>query len=106
MKRTLSYDPITGKKTTYHSTPDGDFTQTEMNVSPILESAKTEANAWRYGSMIGNTQAHQQKVAEIPAPLYHQLVQKFGQPRDNPSDWKKWLNERENRFFRTTGGKV
>jgi len=56
--------------------------------------------------MIGNTQKHLQKVADIPAPIYYELIEKFGQPRDNPKAWKRWLNDYDNRFFRTTGGTI
>jgi len=55
---------------------------------------------------MGNTQRHQQKVAEIPATLYYDLVKKLGDPKHNMAAWKRWLNDPENRFFRTTGGSV
>jgi hypothetical protein len=35
-----------------------------------------------------------------------ELRQRFGDPRDNPKDWKKWLNDYNNRYFRTSGGSV
>jgi len=57
--------------------------------------------------MLGNTQRHQQKVAEIPATVYYDLVKKLGEPRhDNLKAWKRWLNDPENRAWRTTGGRV
>jgi hypothetical protein len=56
--------------------------------------------------MIGNTQRHQQKIAEIPSVIYYDLLKKFGQPRDNMKAWKRWLNDPDNRAFRTTGGRV
>jgi len=31
-------------------------------------------------------------------------VQKFGKPAENPKAWKQWLNNNENRVFRTGGG--
>jgi hypothetical protein len=50
---------------------------------------------------------HQQKVAEIPATLYYEMVKKLGEPRhDNLKAWKRWLNDPENRAWRTTGGRV
>ena len=45
-------------------------------------------------------------VAEIPTIIYYELLRKFGPPRDNPSDWKKWFNDPENRAFRVWGGRV
>ena len=106
MKKLLTADPLTGKKTYFHGESDGNYVKTEQEVDNILDAAKEEANAWRPNSLIGNTQKHQQKVAEIPAPLYYQLIEKFGQPKQNPKAWRKWLNDRDNRFFRTTGGTV
>ena len=106
MKKLINSDPLTGKKTYFHGEADGNYVSTEMDGTPILKTAKEEANSWRYGSLIGNTQKHKQKVADIPAPLYYSLVEKFGQPKENPTEWRRWLNDRENRFFRTTGGTV
>jgi hypothetical protein len=54
--------------------------------------------------LIGNTQRHLQHVAEIPNVVYAHLVEKFGPIRENPKAWKAWLNDSENRAFRTGGG--
>jgi hypothetical protein len=56
--------------------------------------------------MVGNTQKHWQHVAEIPATVYLELRAKLGEPKDNPTEWKRWLNDYDNRFFRTGGGNV
>ena len=56
--------------------------------------------------MIGDTQRHWQQVAEIPNVIYLQLVEKYGAPRDNPTAWRKWLNDYDNRYFRTGGGSL
>jgi hypothetical protein len=47
-----------------------------------------------------------QHVAEIPNVVYAHLVEKFGKPSENPKAWKQWLNDSENRAFRTGGGHV
>jgi hypothetical protein len=47
-----------------------------------------------------------QHVAEIPNVLYHELLKKLGKPSENPKAWKHWLNNNENRAFRTGGGTV
>ena len=39
-------------------------------------------------------------------PLYFDLLKKFGNPKDNPKDWKKWLQNPDNKHFRTTGGRL
>jgi len=80
---------------------------TIQRADPILAKNRVERNANGKGVKRGNTQEHWQKVADIPEVLYYQLVEKFGKPsRDNWADWSKWLNDYDNRFFRTTEGKV
>jgi hypothetical protein len=104
MKLPLSQAP--GKKTYMQTDGDDIHVVTEQQVDPIIAANKRMANDWRYGSLIGNTQRHQQKVAEIPGNLYHQLVEKLGEPKHNLTAWKKWLNDPENRHFRSIGGTV
>lgn len=107
MKKLVKKDTLANKETWAHFEPDGKIVfETTQNVDALLSQNKAERNDYRPDSLIGNTQAHQQKVAEIPAALYHQLVQELGQPKHNPNGWKKWLNDYDNRFFRTSGGKV
>ena len=106
-KRLVKVDPLTGAETWCHMDLDGEFVfETTQNVDKLLKSNKEEANNYRKGALIGNTQKHNQKVAEIPDALYHQLVLKLGRPRDNPTGWKNWLNEPDNRLFRTGGGNI
>ena len=104
MKKLLTADPRTGKKTYFHGEADGNYVKTEQEVGNILDAAKEEANDWRYGNLMGNTQKHKQKVADIPTVIYYELLSKFGQPRDNPKAWLKWLEENKN--FKATGGKL
>jgi len=56
--------------------------------------------------MIGNTQRHMKHVADIPSTLYYDLVGKHGTPKENPRFWKAWLNDYDNRFFRTSEGTI
>ena len=104
MKLKLTESP--GKKTWMQF--DGDDTNivTEQYVDPIIDANKRMANDWRYGNLMGNTQRHQQKVADIPSALYYDLVKRLGEPKHNLKAWKKWLNDPENRHFRTSGGTV
>ena len=107
MKRNLSYDPIQKKRTDFVVETNGDMrVDTVQDVTPITEQNKVFQNEYRYGNLIGNTQKHHQKVAEIPATLYHDLVEKLGDPKHNLKSWKKWLNDPENRFFRAGGGHI
>ena len=106
MKKLLTEDRVAGKKTYFQTEGDDTHVVTAQKVDHILEHNKRQANDWKSGSMIGNTPHHHQTVAEIPATLYYDLVEKLGDPRQNMNAWKKWLNNPENRFFRSTGGTV
>jgi len=106
-KRLVKRDALTGKETWAHFDEDGKITfESTQNVDALLNQNRAERNEYRADSLIGNTQAHRQKVAEIPTALYHQLIEELGQPKDNPTGWKRWLNDYDNRFFRTSGGNV
>ena len=70
MKKLLNADPITGKKTYFHGETDGNYMSTEQPVDNIKDAAKEEANEWRYGDLMGNTQKHKQQVADIPTVIY------------------------------------
>jgi hypothetical protein len=104
MKKLLAKNEATQKETHIHSTADGLYVETRQKVDGVMDYAKRQANEWRPGSLIGNTQKHQQSFAEFPPVIYYDLLAKFGQPRDNPKDWMRWLEE--NPAFKTTGGRL
>ena len=106
MKLPLLRDQAAGTKTDLRFDGDDMTVVTEQRVDNILDHNKRLANEWKPGSQIGHTQRHHQKVAEIPAGLYYELVAKLGDPKNNLSAWKRWLNDPDNRFFRSTGGPV
>lgn len=105
-KKLLRRDPVTGKETWYHTEDGNNFITSTQNIDALVSKNKAEANEFRPGSLIGNTQNHRRKVADIPAGLYHELVTKMGRPQDNPKEWRKWLNDYDNRFFRTDVGQI
>tara|TARA_R100000353_G_scaffold25741_1_gene21947 strand:- start:659 stop:979 length:321 start_codon:yes stop_codon:yes gene_type:complete len=106
MKRNLISDPTTGKEINLHQESDGSsYIEQTQRFDNLLKINKHMADDWKYGQMRG-TQKHMAHVAEIPNILYAELVQKFGKPADNPKAWKQWLNDSENRAFRTGGGKL
>lgn len=80
--------------------------ETVQNVDGIKDMAKEDLANHRLGSMIGNTQKHYQKVAEIPNTIYYDLLQKFGSPQQNPKAWFRWLQNSDNKSFRTTNGRL
>ena len=106
MKLPLIGSKSAGKRTYMDFSGDDVTVVTEQKVDHILEHNKRQANDWRPGGMIGDTQRHHQKVAEIPETLYYELVRRLGPPKHNLGAWKKWLNDIDNRHFRSTGGTV
>ena len=84
---------------------DGAFTFVEVaRTSGLQQQINEKLAEHRPGSMIGNTQRHMQEVAQLPLPVVHQLMRE-GRWRDDKA-MRKWLNDPDNRCFRTTGGKV
>lgn len=105
MKRPLITDPTTGKTVYLQSDTDGDHIVTEQRFDTLLKINKQMSDDWNYGQMRG-TQKHMAHIAEIPNVLYHHLLKTLGKPSENPKAWKQWLNDSENRAFRTGGGNV
>lgn len=106
MKKSVIQDGVTGKNVDIITETDGSQRiQTTQNFDSLIKLNKQMNNDWRYGTMRG-TQKHMQHVAEIPNVVYAHLVEKFGKPSENPEAWKRWLNDSENRDFRTGGGTI
>ena len=105
-KKLLSSDPLLRKKTFLTDDADGLGIVTEQDATPVLEVAKAVESEWRPNQMVGDTQRHQQKIAEIPTALYFDLLVKLGHPKDNQKKWLRWLQDPDNRHFRTTGGRL
>jgi hypothetical protein len=100
MKRLLSADPITGVKQ-YFGSQDGKFHLfQEQDCEEVAEAAKATFNStderarWKDWNL----------VARIPLAIYYDLKKRG--VADDPAAMKKWLNERDNRYFRTRPGKV
>ena len=105
MKRYLYTDPRTRKEVTLRQSSDGSSViEQRQEFGGLLKLNKQMSGDYQPGSMIGNTQRHMQHVAEIPNVVYNHLLEKFGPMRENPKAWKAWLNDSENRAFRTGGG--
>ena len=107
-KRLLDNDPLTGIKTqfAYEEDSSGKLSKdkfvisTEQDVTKIIESNKRSANAVDKHAPHGEWS----RVASIPLTVYYQL-QKDG-VLDDQKALKKWLNDPDNRYFKTRGGKV
>jgi hypothetical protein len=106
VKRLIRHDPGRGISVYLDIDPvTGEFVFTEVQkVAGLQTRINNQANDWRKGSLIGNTQRHAQQVAEIPMIVVHRLM-RDGIWGDDKA-LRKWLNDRDNRAFRTSGGKV
>jgi len=97
MKRLFSRDVDTGITKYWHVTGKGEYVvETIQDTQHIAESNKRAYNNvdGKFGDM--------PKVASIPLSVYYQL--KSQGIVDDPKRLKKWLNDRDNRVFRTRAG--
>lgn len=102
-------DPLTGITEWFEYDDSNDtFTiATEQDVSAIVEANKHHQSHFnRSDDTFGDGFDHRTKVASIPASVYFDLVKRFGNMRQNPRAWKRWLNDPDNAAFRTRPGQV
>ena len=105
-KRNQSVDPESGIKTDFiyevgdSLKDDSIVIATSQDVTSIIEANKRSANA------IDKHHKHGEwsKVASIPLSIYYQLKEQG--IADDPARFKRWLNDSDNKFFRTRGGTV
>ena len=97
-KKVLNYDPIQKKTTYFHGGDDGQHhVSVEQKTDNILKLAKDKSIDYKPNSLI---------VAELPSNLYFDLVEKLGDPKHNKKAWARWLNDPDNKLFRTGGGNI
>lgn len=97
MKRIFSQDPLTGITKYWHVTDKGEYViETQQDVTAIASANRRQANddtgKWRDVN----------KVASIPLSVYYELKRQG--IADDPKALRKWLNDPDNRAFRTKGG--
>lgn len=97
----LSFDAETGTEKWFHYDPDTDkfYIETKQDVSGLIELNKAAQNMQESG-----WRGDWHHVAEIPLNLFYDLKAKG--IADDPKRFKAWLNDSENRFFRTKLGQV
>lgn len=99
----FDFDPITGVKKMWHYDADKDEAIIEniVDVSDVIEQNKAA-----YNQMDGkaNWKGDMHHVAQIPMTVLYDL--KVKGIADDPARMKAWLNDPENRFFRTRPGTV
>mgnify|MGYP000671465137 CR=1 FL=1 len=106
MKRVLYTDPRTKKDVYMNQNSDGSTViETTQRFDDLIKINKQMNNDYRANATV-NTQRHIQHVAEIPNVVYNHLLETLGPPAQNPKGWKAWLNNSENRDFRTGGGNI
>jgi hypothetical protein len=98
-KRLLGLDRLTRKQENWHSENDGGVVlETAQDVSDIIEANKADYNA---GAGFAGDMRH---VARIPLVVYDDLMRR-GIAQD-PARLKAWLNDPDNRLFRSHPGRV
>jgi hypothetical protein len=100
MKRLLSANPDTGTKTYFHSTPEHVHIESVQDVTNVVEAAKAKFNDTDERAKWGEWQ----RVASIPLVTFYDLKRKG--ITEDPAAMKKWLNDPDNRFFRTRPGRL
>lgn len=103
MKKLLDYDPVTKTRKVFHASTDGEqfHVETLQDVTDLADQNKallamTDERANWKGDM--------HRVASIPMAVYMDL-QKRGIVDDTRA-FKRWLNDPDNRVFRTRPGTV
>jgi len=101
-KRLVSENAAIGQKQYWHDHDDGSVTiQTVQDVEDVAESNKQSFNQV---DARANWNGDMHKVASIPMAIFYDLKRKG--ILDDPAAMKKWLNDSDNRVFRTRPGQV
>jgi len=97
----FSKDPVTGVTKWFHwdDTNDTFVIQTQQEVDNIID-----ANRMNYNESANESWGDGKVVASIPMTVYFDLMKK-GIAND-PKALKKWLNDPDNRYFRTRAGHI
>ena len=80
------------------------FRHEHYGIMDVIENNREYVKANPKNVHAGNTQKHMVKVGEIPLTVWMQLKDE-GVARD-PKALRKWLNDPDNRYFRTYDGDV
>lgn len=99
----FDFDPVTGVKKMWHYDADKDEAIIEniVDATEIIEQNKVAFNQMDEKA---NWRGDMHHVAQIPMALYYDLKAKG--IVDDPKRMKAWLNDADNRFFRTRPGTV
>lgn len=99
-KRIFDTDPLTGITRYWHVKDNGEFvieTQQKIDVDEANRKRRVETDKrTKWGDVA--------RVASIPLSVYYDLKRRG--ITDDPKAMKKWLNDPDNRVFRTREGTV
>jgi|TARA_R110000772_G_scaffold9387_1_gene30881 hypothetical protein len=99
MARIFDTDALAGITRYWHVKDNGEFViETVQQADAILDSNKRQFNS------ASNKHGDMDKVASIPLSVYYDLKRQG--IADDPKALKKWLNDPDNRAFRTRGGRL
>lgn len=103
-RQILSHDPVSGLSEVFYFDHDTGLTtiRDEQEVSPIIDANQDEYND--APSRLGTPGPLGRKVASIPLGLFMEMQRK-GITRDRKA-FARWLNDPDNRGFRTAPGMV
>lgn len=101
-KKLFDYDPETGTTKWWHYDADKDEAKIEtvFEVGDIIEANKAQFNSTDERAKWGEWS----RVASIPMALFYRLKQQG--ILDDQAAMKRWLNDPDNRLFRTRPGRV
>jgi hypothetical protein len=103
--RRISHDPVRRVSVYLDIQADGDFLFTEVqDVKGMQATITDKANGWHPRWRRPHTQRHRQQVAMLPAVIVNRLLREGIWGDDKKM--RAWLNDPDNRAFRTGGGRV
>lgn len=100
--RILDVDPVLGETEIFHyDDTDGSFTiETVTDFTGLAEYNQAQYNSKEKHSRYGDMD----RVASAPMVVYHELKQKG--ILDDKKALRRWLNDPDNRVFRTRPGRI
>lgn len=103
MKRLIDRDLETGIETNFHwDDAEGTFTiSSKQDVTGIVDTNKSSFSGIDERA---NWKGEWHHVASIPLTVYYELKRQG--ILDDQAAMKRWLNDRDNRYFRVRPGKV
>ncbi len=99
--RLLDYDPVMKVRRMFHPSTDGDsfIEEGTQNVTGLLSDNTARQNAYRPKGF-----GDGRRMASIPIVVWEGLLRDG--TADDPKKLKRWLNDPDNRAFRTMLGRI